>query len=127
MKLYHFTSLYHLPLIKAAGFLKLVESNVGCPDARFPPCGEHFAPDVVWLTESIDPSGHGLDGASVNKREVRIEIDIDDAIRWRDFVNQYRINPIWRRAMDRSGKYTSRYWWLSTHTIPVIEANITIL
>ncbi len=130
MKLYHFTSLYHLPLIRQAGFLKLVESNIGSPDKRFLPYGEHVGPDVVWLTERMDPSGHGLGGASVDKRKVRIEFNIEDmesAIRWRDFANQHGINREWYRIMDKSGDYTARYWWVSRLEIPVGESNITLL
>jgi hypothetical protein len=127
MKLYHYTSLYHLPLIKAAGYLKLVESNIGSPDKRFPPYGEHVGPDVVWLTESPSPKGHGLGGASVDKRAVRIEVDIEDAIRWREFANKHGINRDWYRIMDMSGEYTARYWWVSLRPIPIAEANITLL
>jgi hypothetical protein len=127
MKLYHFTSLYHLPLIKAAGQLNLTESNIGSPYKDWLPYGEHFGPDVVWLTERILPSDNGLGGSAVNKQAVRIEVDIDNAVRWVDFANRHGINRRWYRYLDKAGGFTSRYWWVALDPIVVKENQITLL
>jgi hypothetical protein len=51
MKLYHFTSPYHLPAILDADRLTVTESNIS--NTR-----EHKGPDVVWLTDDPEPSHH---------------------------------------------------------------------
>lgn len=67
MRLYHFTSLGHLPVILATGGLWRGEVPVGSTGASL---------RATWLTTDPDPAGHGLDGSSADKRAVRIAVDI---------------------------------------------------
>jgi hypothetical protein len=127
MKLYHFTSFYHLHKILADGFIRVTESNIGSPFKEWLPYGEHVGPDVVWLTESKEKLDNGLIGGAVDKQKIRFEIEIENAIRWRDFANQYKINPKWYRRLDITGNYTAKNWWVSTMRIPVNQENVTIL
>lgn len=65
MRLYHFTSLGHLPVILATGGLWRGELPFGDGSNSF---------RATWLTSDPDPGGHGLDGSAVDKREVRITV-----------------------------------------------------
>jgi hypothetical protein len=128
MTLYHFTSYYHLAMIRQAGYLRLTESNIGSPDPNIKPFGENVGPRVVWLTENPDAQlDNGLVGCTIDKRAVRFTIEIDEkeVMRWRDFANLHGIHHKWYRALDISGGYTAKYWWVSTKEIPV-TANTVI-
>lgn len=121
MKLYHYTSKLHWPLIQAAGFLKLTESNVGSPCRELLPYGEHFAPDVVWLSDSdsVKYGSHGL-VSSVDKTEIRITVDAD-AEKWESFATRHGINRKWYRLLDATGGYTSLNWYVYEKPIQIPE------
>ncbi len=114
MKLYHFTSILHLPHIKQSGFINVTESNIH-------PILEHFGPDVVWLTDlPTSERGLGLKGSSVNKQQIRFTVEVD-AQSWRDFANANKINRSWYRTLDEVGGYTARNWYVST--APIFSKN----
>lgn len=73
MRLYHFTSTAHLPVILREGRLRVTESNLSM---LIP----HVGPDVVWFvdTPELGDYDHGLSGSIVDKREVRFTVDVPD-------------------------------------------------
>lgn len=104
MKLYHLTSIYHLPVIMSSGYLKVVESNVSLI-----PHEEHKGPDVVWLTTSPRP-GQGWAEmrehlAFVDKTRVIFEVDIADDIvhPWYDWARAHGSDEHSMRALAASG------------------------
>lgn len=104
MKLYHLTSIYHLPVIMASGYLKVTESNVSLI-----PHEEHKGPDVVWLTTSQRP-GQGWASmrdhlAFVDKTRVIFEVDVpDDVVRpWYDWCIEHGGTDHFMRALAASG------------------------
>ena len=116
MKLYHFTSRHHLPRILEAGFLRPTESNITWH-------AENVAPDVVWLydTDDIRPSrmligSRRLDDGStlhdVDKSEVCIEVEVDDAERWEPWAVRHGINRRWRKGLIAAGDGRHGSWWV---------------
>jgi hypothetical protein len=77
-RLFHLTSIYHLPTILESGFLKVVESNVSLV-----PSEEHVGPDVVWLTTSRRVGQHWAEMQPqfqhVDKCRVVIEVEVPEA------------------------------------------------
>ena len=109
MRLYHFTSLGHLPVILATGGLWRGEVPIkdGIQSLR-----------GTWLTTDPDPKGHGLTGSSANKREVRIAVDIDDASpdlhHWLSFTNTrggYLKPHLVRRLVRTGGGHVKADTW----------------
>lgn len=90
MKLYHLTSLYHLPAIMSTGYLKVVESNISLV-----PHEEHVGPDVVWLTTNRRPRQGWATmrpGTEyVDKCRIVFEVDVaDDAVHpWYDWAREH--------------------------------------
>lgn len=113
MRLYHYTSVEHLPLIFADGFIKTVESNVS-------PTVAHAGPDVVWLTTNPDPAdgSMGLDGASVDKYVIRITVDVDrrSVHRWHDWAKRHNVASDWMKALAAVGGAGS--WRVVERPIP---------
>lgn len=69
MRLYHFTSLYHL---RAIGQFGLTVGDVPIDlEADKGAVG-------VWLTTSPTPEGHGLSGSKVDKSQFRLTVDVPD-------------------------------------------------
>jgi hypothetical protein len=118
--LQHYTSELHLPLILATGFLKVTESNIGAPQGRDPeverrwkdgPHGDHYGPDVVWLTNSLRPQGFslGLAGSVADKTMVRISVEVDDAEPFPRWAKAQGINRSWYHAMTKKRDPDSWY------------------
>ena len=121
MKLYHFTSTHHWPAIIAAEFLKTTESNIGSVNELWKPFGEHVGPDVVWLTDmpEITAKGCGLNGSRLDKTEIRITVEVADAISWPAFAAKHGINKKWYRALG-SGRRPET-WWVVPRRIYRVE------
>jgi hypothetical protein len=104
MKLYHLTSIYHLPLILSAGYLKVVESNISLM-----PREEHKGPDVVWLTTS-PRAGQGWARmrpqlAYVDKTRIVFEVEVpdDDVHNWYDWAQAHGSTLHFMKALAASG------------------------
>jgi hypothetical protein len=124
MILYHFTSVERIPLIQAAGFLRVTESNIGSGRPDWPPYGEHAGPDVVWLTNEPEPDKVGLGVGTVDGSDetlVRITVDIadGDVMWWPDFRTLHGIHPRWRRALEKGRNPDS--WWVVSRNIVASE------
>lgn len=131
MRLYHYTSHHHLNLILATGLLKTCESNIGAPQGRDPvverrwregPHGEHFGPDVVWLTLAAyphPPMALGLDNSAVDKTEVRVTVEVDDALEYLPWVKREGINRSWLHALTKRRDPGS--WFVVLREVPWTE------
>ena len=117
--LYHYTSMFHLPQILASGYLKLTESNLLMPTSNenVLPMERTLYKPVVWLTSSIDPSGHGLISTyGVNKKEVRITIrDRKHYQPWLVWSRNNRINKSWAKKLELDRNPNS--WFISESII----------
>jgi len=116
MRLYHFTSIFHLPEILNESVLLPSESNVGSAHPSLAPYGEHYAPDVVWLTSQAESVNHGNADGGVDKMRIRITVEVE-AEKWIDFAKRHGINRQWYRILDTTGGFTSRYWYVSEKPI----------
>jgi hypothetical protein len=90
VRLYHLTSIYHLPIILSAGYLKLVESNISLIAHE-----THKGPDVVWLTTSTRP-GQGwaampTEVGFVDKTRIIFDVKVPDdkVFRWYDWALEH--------------------------------------
>ena len=110
--LYHYTSIHHLPGILHLGYLKLTESNLRLDREMFRP--------VVWLTDSISVSGHGLEGSIADKHEIRIALNCKpDYQLWSAWSKDNRIDKAVARALSEGNNSSS--WWISEKPIPCSE------
>lgn len=121
MILYHFTALHHHESIYRDGYLRTTESNIGSPVALLPPHGEHYGPDVVWLTDQPDPTpvDIAVDGALLDKMQVRFAVRLEDAERWSDFAEHHGIHPEWRRILEDGRRPET--WWVVTRPVRLTE------
>lgn len=115
MTLYHFTSLYHLPKIKADGVIRPTESNF----SRHTP---NAGPQVVWLTDLPDMGdvSHGLEGSLYDKKQVRIEVRVP-AIRWLDWppaLSQMRPDVRDSLIHNGGGMEAAEHWYVLPGRIP---------
>lgn len=120
MRLYHFTSPLHLPIILSTGRLKVTESNVSY---RI----EHAGPDVVWLLDTPDPGAgrdHGLrkrHPSHPDKREIRFTVDVPDYLchRWTDWLPAKGMPAVEREAMIETGGGAdcASHWWVTERII----------
>ena len=110
MKLYHFTSLFHLPQIMEDGYLKVTESNASFSRT-------HAAPDVVWLTANPSPSKEtSLLGSCVDKMQVRIEVEVD-AVRYRRWAQNQNVAPEVVRRLNRTGGGQASNWFVTEQEV----------
>ena len=114
MRLYHFTTVLHLPSIMCDG---LNRGDVPLSPYKFK--------NAVWFTTEPDAgqgSDHGLMGI-VDKRAVRITVDIDPKNnrleRWDIAAKRLNIGVGWLKVLDMTGGGQSRTWWLYWGAIPV--------
>ena len=141
MRLFHFTNYIHWCDIQSTGEIATTESNIGSGSPDLEPYGEHIGPDVVWLTDKATPGANGLEvvlpvasiesqvelleGATgrpfieIDKRLVRLELDLDDAHHWPEWSCEHGINRQWARALSRDN--LPWRWWVSERPIPVGE------
>lgn len=106
IRLYHFTSFWHLPSIVKEGAL-----TRGDVPTSF---SEGF--NAVWFTteDSAKPGDHGLFSA-VNKTRVRIAVDFDlndkHLYKWTDFAAKH-LEPQWAASLDETGGGKAHTWYL---------------
>lgn len=111
LRLYHYTSTFHLPMILSMGGLS--RGDV--------PISPYRSENAVWFTTDSLPlpdRSHGLSGSIVNKREVQIAVDfsIDDPalVKWTRFARIKKIDKVWLKALHDTagGQSISNTWWL---------------
>jgi hypothetical protein len=121
MTLYHFTSIYHLPRIKQDGYIRPTASNLSLYLPR-------QGPDVVWLMDRPDPGDyhHGLRGSGVNKRAVRIAVNITPfsgaitTYKWTLWARSLNMDESTMEALITSGggRAAANMWWVCPAPIP---------
>lgn len=98
MRLFHYTSLFHLPQILEDGYLDVTESNASMTETN-------AAPDVVWLTNNPGAAKEtSLDGGGISKKQVRIEVNVS-ATRYRQWAKNHNISERIVRALNSSGAF----------------------
>lgn len=117
MRLWHFTSEVHLPMIADAGYLRPTESNLHMTQA-------HAGPDCVWFMDGPDLSEgkDGLLGSAVDKTAVRIEVEVPDArVRaWYPWALAQGIHPAWlaRLLAVAGGEEAAQRWQVVFRRVP---------
>ena len=105
MRLFHYTSLFHLPQILEDGYLKVTESNASMTRT-------HAAPDVVWLTTNPSPGNEeSLDGCSFSKKQVRFEVDVP-ASRYRQWAKNNNVSPKLVQRLNYTGGGQANNWYV---------------
>ena len=100
IRLYHFTAREHLRGIATHGL------TVG--DVPLTPETGRVG---VWLTSSPDAHGHGLEGGKLEKRAIRLAMDIADSpplVRWSEWAPT-RVEPNFLSALNSEGGSDSWY------------------
>lgn len=127
--LYHYTSRYQAEQIVDAGYLKLTPSNLIKPvdlrivkqeDGKYGAISTISDPvkPVVWLTDSLDMSGHNLECPHDPnfKKRIRITIPMKDSYKWWvTWAEQNRMNKKWFKAFTRGKRYGT--WYVSEEAI----------
>ena len=112
MKLYHYTSIHHIPSIIDHG--SLWKGDIPLTNSM------HIGQEgnAVWLTtcEFANPSDHGLGNPFCDKSEIRftIEIDEDDPrlFKWSDYARLNNVEPSWYKMLDEVSGGSADTWWL---------------
>lgn len=131
--LYHYTSRYQAEQIIESGYLKLTPSNlikpvdlkkVRCEDGNYEYVSAISDPvkPVVWLTDSLETSGHGLENeTSPNfKKRIRITIPMKDSYKWwLTWAEKNRMNKSWFKAFTRGKRYGT--WYVSEEPITLTD------
>ena len=124
--LYHFTSEFHLSRILADGGLRTTDPNLFSTGPlivtnlesgeRVNVGGEILGPPVVWFfdTPEVLAGGRGLIGSAVDKRVIRITVEVDDGRPWLDWLKLRKHDPCWVRvAIDvGGGERAARHWYV---------------
>lgn len=110
MRLYHYTSVLHLPNILHDQKLTLTDSNVDL-------LKQHAGPDVVWLTRQADlaTSGAKWTHPSLDKLAVRFTVNVN-AMPWPEFARKQHIKRQWYVILARTGGDPT-HWYVCTHEI----------
>jgi hypothetical protein len=115
MKLFHFTSEYHLRAISRHGLtVGDVPTDLASSEGR---CG-------VWLTSNSEPSGHGLQGAAADKSRFRLAVDVPEngvLVKWVDWAHK-NVTPETMRALHSTASAFDT-WFIYFGVIP--RARIT--
>lgn len=125
MRLWHFTSIFHLVAIVEAGSLRLTDSVIGSSRSDWPPTGDHAGPDVLWCFDTPDPDvgdpemliGHRYVPRRVfgrrvgrgklhriDKQLVRFTLDVPDSevVAWVPWARAQGIDERWLEALTRN-------------------------
>ena len=112
IRLYHYTSMWHLPYIISDGALS--RGNV--------PTTHATGFNAVWFTTDDAPKhgDHGLFSA-VDKTGVRIAVDFDfdtedRLVKWSDFAAEC-VTPQWARSLDETGGGKAHTWYFYRGTV----------
>jgi hypothetical protein len=104
ISLYHFTSQHHLPGIARHG---LTVGDVPTDIQR------NLGRVGIWLTSTACPVGHGLEGSTVNKKQMRLLVELDDAdpalAHWPKWAIEHA-TPATIQALHRSAAGFETWW-----------------
>ncbi|KAF5066182.1 hypothetical protein DSECCO2_266340 [anaerobic digester metagenome] len=116
--LFHYTCKHHLALILKDGYLRLTNSNLDEPLSISYLENNHLGRNpVVWLTDSENTRGHGLEGL-LNKTEIKITVKKEPHMKfWLTWSKQNNIDKEWAKALMEGYEYQS--WFVSEKIIPL--------
>ena len=126
MKLYHYTSTLHIPLIRTTGYLRYGDIPLR-KESKYGESGH-----AVWLTtKDYAASGeHGLISPVCDKTEIRFSLDIprDDPrlFRWSEYAKVNHIQKAWYAAIDEAGGGFSDTWWLFVRPIQIDGLGVAV-
>jgi len=113
MKLYHFTSEYHL--LQILKDTALTKGDV--------PLSPTHGINAVWFT--IDPNRYHqlwIRGSAVDKTKVRVEVRINrkdpNLVKWTDFAKKH-LAKAWFETLDKVVGYRSNDWYIYLKTFPL--------
>ena len=112
MRLYHFTSLFHLDVVQEHG---LSRGDV--------PVSPFEGMNAVWLTTNPSKSSQNWkEGSAVDKTKVRITVEIQDSDpnlhKWSEFAKQEQVPDWWYKALHETGGKGSDEWYIYEGVIP---------
>lgn len=117
MKFYHFTSRDHLPLIGQYG---LTVGDVPTDIMRM------RGRVGVWFTTSESATGHGLEGAAIDKQRYRLEVEPDTNTgllhKWTEWAAQYvtlKTQEVLAQTAAEEGENVSDTWYVFFGVVPV--------
>ena len=127
--LYHYTSRHHLEKIMEDGYLKLTPSNLIKPvDLKIVRYDDgtrgtvsavsDYVKPVVWMTDSLDASGHGLGDEQHPKfkKSIRITIPMKKSYKWwLTWAEKNRMKKSWFKVFTSGKRYGS--WYISEEPI----------
>ncbi|MFI5222678.1 MAG: hypothetical protein ACHQX3_00285 [Nitrospirales bacterium] len=120
-KLYHFTSLTHLPEILAAGAITR-------GDVPLTPTGGFNTPWLTSDSERVDQYWSVFAAKQVVRFTIHIpKADRKSLVKWSDFALAMHIDPEWYAALDKVAGHRSDAWYLYLDKIPlrwVTDTNI---
>lgn len=109
LRLYHYTSPWHLPAILDDGLTR--------GDVPLTPTG---GTNAVWLTGDPNPAVQGWAGGF--KTAVRITVDLDSGdprlVKWSDYATERGVDPGWHKILDQTGGGGANDWYLYFGRIP---------
>ncbi|MBY5399506.1 hypothetical protein HFN01_32415 [Rhizobium leguminosarum] len=111
MHLYHYTSVAHLRGIHKHGL------TVGDVVTNFEKAEGRVA---VWLTSSMSPVGHGLEGSAVDKKAFRLTVDVPEdqrLARWSAWARDNISSDTRRRLIAANGQ-SAASWYLYFGWLP---------
>ena len=132
--LYHYTSVMHIGKIMEDRQLKLTPSDLIEPkDIRIEINEYGFGvvksdisdpvKPVVWMTDSLETSGMGLDGSILDKKRIRRTIPMKDSYQWwLTWAEKNRMNKRWFKAFTKGMRYGS--WYISEKPITFDDIKI---
>lgn len=111
MELFHYTSLLHIRGIAKYGLtVGDVPTDLVKNQGRV----------GVWLTDLGNPSDLGLDGSRVDKKRLRLSVQVSEASavlhRWTDWADK-NVTPFTRVRLSEIAP-TSKNWWIYLGVIP---------
>lgn len=113
MKLYHYTSVFHLIKIMEDGYINTTESNANYLKSN-------AANDVVWFTSNKNPRVERILTSVVDKRQVRIVVDIK-ATQYLHWAKKNEIDKLELKILNEKGGYQSNKWFVVEHPVPKSE------
>lgn len=119
--LYHYTCAYHLSAIFSSGYLKLTSSDIIPPDGTLETemKAKVYKP-VVWLTDSKEPIGQGLEGSAADKKEIKITVAKKDYMEpWTSWKPQKKMPNWWKKAYCKKQNPSS--WYVSEEIVPFTD------
>jgi len=114
MKLYHFTSRFHMPLLLARRAIKTTHNNLHPV--------KQIGPEVVWLTNLGSYEMQlWAEGSVVNKAEFRITVELPEgqAHHWPIWSRKHGIDEGWYEALGQCGVPQS--WFVVERPIGINE------